>query len=131
MSEATPSVLLEKQRNVTIITLNRPQRLNAINGALLTQLTEAMQEFDADPDVTLGAARKAVLASRLIESAQQAFRAGRTHVARRAFDLARQLTPRPTIRGGKKYRMAARVLGLENAEKAVRVAIALRSRIGG
>ena len=53
MSE--PVVLTETRgsgaRRTGLITLNRPQQLNALNDALMDQLGEALQRFDADPGI--------------------------------------------------------------------------------
>lgn len=44
-------ILREVQRGVGIITLNRPERRNAINRHLLTDLRTTLVDFDADPHV--------------------------------------------------------------------------------
>jgi enoyl-CoA hydratase/carnithine racemase len=44
-------VLTQQQEHVATITLNRPERLNAISGPMLKQLSELLVAFDADPDV--------------------------------------------------------------------------------
>lgn len=44
-------VLTEIRGRVGLITLNRPEALNALNGALLIALTEALQAFDADDEI--------------------------------------------------------------------------------
>lgn len=49
MSEAL--VLTEQRGQVGLITLNRPQALNALNSALLTQLGQALTAFDADASI--------------------------------------------------------------------------------
>ncbi|MEG3180438.1 enoyl-CoA hydratase [Sphingomonas sp. LT1P40] len=43
------TILVEKRDAVTIVTLNRPQALNALNSQILAELLEAMAAFDADP----------------------------------------------------------------------------------
>lgn len=43
------TVLVEQRGPVTLVTLNRPQALNALNGQVLTDLLAAMAAFDADP----------------------------------------------------------------------------------
>ncbi len=45
------TILTETRGKVGLITLNRPQALNALNGELLAELNQAMQAFDADPAV--------------------------------------------------------------------------------
>ena len=55
MSEATePAVLVERRDRVMIITLNRPDAMNAINGDLSHGLWNAVQELDADDSLTAG-----------------------------------------------------------------------------
>lgn len=46
-----PDLLFEHKDHVTTITLNRPDRLNAISGEMLTRLSEGLLECDHDPDV--------------------------------------------------------------------------------
>jgi enoyl-CoA hydratase len=43
------TLLVERRDAVTLVTLNRPQALNALNAQLLTELLEAMREYDDDP----------------------------------------------------------------------------------
>jgi len=47
---AAPPVLVERQGHVTVITLNRPRALNAVNGVLAHALGEALASFDAADD---------------------------------------------------------------------------------
>lgn len=60
MSETTdatadaPAVLTERRGRVLLITLNRPDAMNAINGALSTGLVAAVDELDSDPGLTAG-----------------------------------------------------------------------------
>lgn len=56
MSDETTeeAVLTERRGRVLVITLNRPDQMNAINGALSTGLWAAVQELDTDPDLTAG-----------------------------------------------------------------------------
>ena len=42
------TILVEKRAAVTLITLNRPQALNALNSKILEELTEAFSQFDTD-----------------------------------------------------------------------------------
>ena len=48
------AVLTERRGRVMIITLNRPDAMNAINGALSQGLLDAVRELDADDDLTAG-----------------------------------------------------------------------------
>ena len=43
------TILVEQRDAVTLITLNRPQTLNALNGQVLTDLSAAFGAYDADP----------------------------------------------------------------------------------
>ncbi|HEX8484773.1 enoyl-CoA hydratase [Sphingomonas sp.] len=43
------TVLVERRDAVTLVTLNRPQALNALNAQLLADLLAAMAAYDADP----------------------------------------------------------------------------------
>jgi len=45
------TLLLEKQPGVGIITLNRPERLNALNFALFVELDQALTQFEQDDEV--------------------------------------------------------------------------------
>jgi enoyl-CoA hydratase/carnithine racemase len=47
----TDEVLIEREDGVLTITLNRPDRLNAISGPMLNKLSETLQEANVDPDV--------------------------------------------------------------------------------
>lgn len=53
MSEEA-AVLTEKRGRVLLITLNRPDAMNAINGALSHGLVEATAELDGDAGLTVG-----------------------------------------------------------------------------
>jgi enoyl-CoA hydratase len=43
------TILVEAREAVTLVTLNRPQALNALNTQVLADLTHAFQAYDADP----------------------------------------------------------------------------------
>jgi enoyl-CoA hydratase/carnithine racemase len=47
----TDEVLVEREEGVLTITLNRPDRLNAISGPMLAKLSETLQEANVDPEV--------------------------------------------------------------------------------
>jgi enoyl-CoA hydratase len=51
MAEEKTYVLYEKQEQVATITLNRPESLNALNTALLTELRDALEAAEADAAV--------------------------------------------------------------------------------
>ncbi len=55
MSEPTEeAVLVERRGRVMVITLNRPDAMNAINGALSHGLLNAVRELDSDDGLTAG-----------------------------------------------------------------------------
>ncbi len=43
------TILVEQRGAATLVTLNRPQALNALNSQILSELLDAMKAFDADP----------------------------------------------------------------------------------
>ncbi|MGL4443089.1 MAG: enoyl-CoA hydratase, partial [Alsobacter sp.] len=45
------NILVDLRGKVGLITLNRPQALNALNGALVAEINEALDGFDRDPAV--------------------------------------------------------------------------------
>ena len=49
MSE--PVVIVEKDGHTQIVTLNRPEKRNAINNAMRSELFAALEEADRDPGV--------------------------------------------------------------------------------
>ena len=46
-----PDALIERDGHVMIVTMNRPERMNAISGAMLIRMYDAYEEASADPDV--------------------------------------------------------------------------------
>ncbi|MEZ5242790.1 MAG: crotonase/enoyl-CoA hydratase family protein [Microthrixaceae bacterium] len=46
-----PAVLTEREGHLLIVTLNRPERMNAINGEMLVLMLDAFVEADQDPDI--------------------------------------------------------------------------------
>jgi enoyl-CoA hydratase len=48
---AAPAVLVERQGHLMIVTLNRPERKNAINGEMLVRMLDAFVEADTDPEI--------------------------------------------------------------------------------
>jgi len=48
---AYTSILNETRGRVGLITLNRPQALNALNPQLLTELIQALSDYDSDPAI--------------------------------------------------------------------------------
>ena len=50
---AYENLLTETRDRVALITLNRPQRLNALSDALADELGEALRGYDADPGISV------------------------------------------------------------------------------
>jgi len=50
-ASSTEELLVEQQGNIVVITLNRPDRLNAISRLMLNELSVKMTEANKDPDV--------------------------------------------------------------------------------
>ena len=51
MTESFANILVRREGRVGVVTLNRPQALNALNGALMDELVTALHAFDADEGV--------------------------------------------------------------------------------
>ena len=45
------TILYQKQRSGVLITLNRPNALNAINDDLMNELDQALAEAERDPEI--------------------------------------------------------------------------------
>ncbi|XP_019624581.1 PREDICTED: 3-hydroxyisobutyryl-CoA hydrolase, mitochondrial-like isoform X2 [Branchiostoma belcheri] len=77
---AQPEVLMEKQRNVGIITLNRPKALNALNLNMIRQIYPQLKEWEDNDDTTMiimkGAGDKAFCAGGDIRAVTEAGKAG-------------------------------------------------------
>lgn len=92
-------ILSEDANGVRLVTLNRPQKLNAMNGALVEALISAVDAADADPDV----------AALVITGSERAFSAGAdmdeaaAHAADDADTARRHARSRSAI-----YRLGAR-----------------------
>ena len=51
MSDGYEVILVETRGRVGLITLNRPQALNALNAQIVGEINRALDGFDADPDI--------------------------------------------------------------------------------
>jgi enoyl-CoA hydratase len=49
-----PAVLTERRERVLVITINRPDQRNAINGAVANGIAAALDELDATPELSVG-----------------------------------------------------------------------------
>jgi len=45
------NIIAEKKGNVGVVTLSRPKALNALNEALVSELTRALDDFEVDPTI--------------------------------------------------------------------------------
>ena len=45
------SIVVDRDERVGIVTLNRPKELNAINFQLVSELANALEEFDRDDEI--------------------------------------------------------------------------------
>src|SRR3954470_19427542 len=54
MSEDEQAVLTERRDGVLLITLNRPDARNAVNGAIAEGIAAALEELDADDELRIG-----------------------------------------------------------------------------
>ena len=48
------AVLTERRERVLIVTLNRPDQRNAVNAAVARGIADALEQFEADPDLAAG-----------------------------------------------------------------------------
>lgn len=53
-SQSSDPVVIEQRGRILLITLNRPEAMNAINGALADGLRAAIHRLDEDPAITVG-----------------------------------------------------------------------------
>ncbi|MFI7165158.1 MULTISPECIES: crotonase/enoyl-CoA hydratase family protein [Rhodococcus] len=51
ISETAPHCLVEKRGHVLIVTMNRPERKNAITGEMMAIMVDAWDQVDNDPDI--------------------------------------------------------------------------------
>ncbi|MTD45062.1 crotonase/enoyl-CoA hydratase family protein [Conexibacter sp. W3-3-2] len=53
-SDPAPAVLTERRGSVLLITINRPEVRNAVNGQVAEGMANALDELDADAELTVG-----------------------------------------------------------------------------
>ncbi len=83
-----PSVLYEQYESVVVITLNRPEALNAMNADLTQELYAAWERFNADDEAmvaVLTGAGRAFCAGADMKEAAEAARTGQAQQFRQAF----------------------------------------------
>ncbi len=51
---ADPAVIVEKEDHVLVVTLNRPEKKNAVNSEVMCRLYDAWVQLDSDPDLRAG-----------------------------------------------------------------------------
>ena len=70
------SILLEKRNGVGLITLNRPQALNALNSELISEINQALDQLEKDREIgciVLAGSEKAFAAGDIKEMVDLAF----------------------------------------------------------
>ncbi len=82
-----PDLLYEKRDHVAVFAMNRPERLNALGGTLMADLTAALADFDADPEMRAGI----LTGADLKEMNQRNVDRGDADAPRRTFDPATTL----------------------------------------
>ena len=78
------SVLVEIDAGIALVTLNKPEKLNAWDGPMRARLTQVLEEFNADDSV------RAVI---LTGAGDRAFSAGQDLAETMAFRSARSPDP--------------------------------------
>ena len=77
------TLLIDRRDAVTLVTLNRPKALNALNSQVLDELNEAMAELDRDPGqrcaVVTGSAKAFAAGADIKEMADQGFASMYSH----------------------------------------------------
>jgi enoyl-CoA hydratase/carnithine racemase len=49
-----PDLVYEKRGRYAVFTMNRPERLNALGGSMMSELRDALADFTADPEMRAG-----------------------------------------------------------------------------
>ena len=96
------TILVEQRGAVTLVTLNRPQALNALNSEVLTELIAAFAAYDADAAqrcLVLTGSEKAFAAGADIKEMQSQ---GFADMYRPISSPAGRRSPRPASRGSRR-----------------------------
>ena len=74
------NILLEKRGAVALLTVNRPQKLNALSSSVLTEIAHAVFDFTSDRSagamIVTGAGEKAFVAQQDAETGVPGFHLG-------------------------------------------------------
>ena len=66
------NILLENEGQISTITINRPQSLNALNGATISELSEALSQLEQDSNcrviIITGSGEKSFVAEQTLKS---------------------------------------------------------------
>ena len=100
-----PDLLYDKRDRFAVFTMNRPERLNALGGTMMSDLTEALADFNADPEmragILTGTGRAFSAGADLKEMNQRNVDRGDSAAPIRSFDPASSLpfsrSPKPII----------------------------------
>ena len=100
-----PDLLYEKRDRFAVFTMNRPERLNALGGTMMSDLAEALADFNADPEmragILTGSGRAFSAGADLKEMNQRNVDRGEREAPTRTFDPAATLpfsrSPKPFI----------------------------------
>jgi len=96
------NVRVDRHHHITVVTIDRPEKLNAFTSAMTADLTAIMREFDRDPDqyvaVITGAGEKAFSAGFDLSEMSDRFAGGDVRVGVNSVDLwGVGSSPKPTI----------------------------------
>jgi enoyl-CoA hydratase/carnithine racemase len=84
-------ILVERRGHITLVTLNRPEKLNAFTSSMTAELTGVMEEFNHDPDqyvaIITGAGDKAFSAGFDLNELTRRFEGGNVSVGVSTVDL--------------------------------------------
>lgn len=130
MSKEYNSLLIEKdEKNIAVLTVNRPEKLNALNSEVLDELEEAFEELNSDPEVkaivVTGKGEKAFVAGADIKELQNLTKEEGQKLSEKGQDIFTQIenSVKPVIAavngyalgGGAELAMACHIrVGAEN-----------------